>query len=66
MEEELLARVAKDARFAADAIHVLVRKELPGGVENNEALVELEYAGELMVVQFLNLIRTFLAPETKK
>lgn len=56
--------MASDHIYAANALHVLLRGRLPGWrpgeEEDAELRDELEYAGELMVVQFFALIRTFL------
>lgn len=45
----------------------MLKGRLPGSrgepaEEERETLDELEYAGELMVVQYLSLIRTFMKP----
>lgn len=70
LEEDLLERVSKDAGYAADALHAALHSRMPGTDEapneaERETFEELEYAGELMLVQFLSLIRTFLAPKKK-
>lgn len=69
VEEELLEKL-KDTGYAADALHVLRTGRIPGDEPGEdtapEVRKELEYAGELMVVQFFSLIRSFLRPEKGK
>lgn len=67
LEAELLERLS-DAGYAADALHAALRGRLPGSdmaptEAEREAFEELEYAGELQLVQFFALIRTFLGPK---
>lgn len=70
IEEHLRGRVAEDVRFAADALHAVLRGRLPGqnpedvlDEAEKEQLQTLEYAGELMVADFFSMVRGAL---TKK
>jgi hypothetical protein len=60
--------MAADHRFGADALHAMLNGRLPGAggeptPDEREAVEELQYAGELMVVQFFALFRSLMKPK---